>query len=1150
VAVQFILGRAGTGKSSLMFRQIKERLTCDSVGSPSVYLVPEQATFQAEYALAAREGMRGMIGGQVLSFGRMAYRLLQELGGNTLLPIDDLGKQMVLRMLLERHRDQFALFHRSAGQPGFIEQLARMISECKSFGITPEQLAEQDWGNGTLGQKLHDLRLLIDAYDQYLTGTYYDTEEMLARVTEKVKDSAYIRESEIWIDGFSGFTRQELRMIGQLMKHARQVTIALCLDPAELHAAEDELALFHPTAKTYQQLVTLAVEEGVTLQEPICLHVTHRFSSSPQLSHLERQLFRWEKGKQAPEAARPEEVTLSMAANRRAEVETVALRILALAREEGYRWREMAVLLRDIGLYADEIAHVFTDYGIPYFLDQKRAVLHHPLIELVRSALETVAARWRYEPLFRTLKTDLVVPQELTTAEARAEIDLLENYVLAYGIQWPHWSSDAAWSVPGQEEQGFADMDAIRRRYAAPLLALDQELNQAAQANVRAMSEALYHFLIALQVPQKLETWQRQAEAEGNLTLAQEHGQVWNGLLAVLDQIVEVMGEETLDVSTYARILDSGLESLRLGLVPPSLDQVLIGSLERSRQPEVKAVFVLGVNEGIIPKRHTEDGILDETERERLAAAGLELAPSARQRLLAEQYLLYQAITRPTEQLWLSCALADEEGKALLPSPVLERVRETLPDAGIRFFANEPTGVGDDDRFLLGRPAQVFRHLLTLLRQMKKGTPLTPFWWEVYDWFVQHSSQAAREKWLLSGLTSNNRVNPLPPETSVALYGTELKMSVSRLERFQACPFSHFASHGIRLSERQLYRLERVDVGELFHASLKRAVEKIREAKLDWGGLSESGSMRLAEEVVDEIVPETRSNILQRTARYRFLTGKLKRAVGRAIHVLGEHARRSRFAPIGLEVSFGPQGELPGLTMQLNDQLSLQLIGRIDRVDRSLDTEELYLRIIDYKSGPKKLALSDIWNGTNLQLLVYLDVVLSHAERWLGQKAEVGGVFYYQVADPFIPAKRLLTVEEAAKQRASRLKMKGLLLADPHLATMMDTEAEGGSSDLLPFAFKKDGSFTAYSSVATADQFRSLQSHVRRTVKELTMRMTAGEIAVSPFAQGMQIACQTCSFKPVCHFDPVLEGNEPRIFNKLNDGQIWELLQQAGGETP
>jgi len=1144
MAVQFVLGRAGTGKTSYMLGQMGKRLASDPSGTPFIFLVPEQATFQAEYALATLPGLNGAIGTQVLSFGRLAYRLLQELGGLTLLPVDELGKQMVLRMLLERHKEELQAFQRAALQPGFAAQLARMISECKSYGITFAHLDNLDWGSATLNQKIHDLRLLISAYEGYLTDAYYDEDDMLTRVAVMIGQSSYIRQAEICIDGFSGFTNQELRIMEQLMLHAKRVTIALCLDPAERDSSPDELGLFHPTQKTYQTLLMIARESGVKVEQPVLLEKPLRFARSPWLAHLENDYFQWGETVLPPAPARDQEVSLITAANRRAEVEAVALQILSLAREEGYRWRDMAILLREIGTYGDEIANVFTDYGIPFFLDQKRSVLHHPLIELVRSALEAVATNWRYEAMFRCLKTDLITPEEVDSHTARHEVDLLENYVIAYGVYGSHWTDEEPWQFHGKAD-GYEGVriDEIRRRYARPLLRFAEAIKRASEQNVREMTAALYQFVADLNVPKKLEVWQRVAEELGDLETAREHAQVWDGLMALLDQIVEVMGEEKIDLLTYARVLDSGLESIRLGLVPPALDQVLVGSMERSRQPDVKALFILGVNEGVIPLRPKEEGILDEAERERLAELGLELAPTAKQRLMAEQYLLYQAMTRPSERLFLSCALADEEGKALLPSAVFSRIQEVLPDVPRRFFHNEPTGDPEQDAFLLGRPHQVFRHLLTLLRQMKKGGQLPVFWWEVYDWFLRASGDERRERWLLSGLTYANSPRPLSAETSSSLYGKQLRMSVSRLEKFQSCPFSHFSSHGLRLSERQQYKLERFDVGELFHASLKRAVEKMNQQNLEWGRLTEAASMELASEVVEELAPATRSSILTRTARYRYLTGKVKRAVGRAIYVLGEHAKRSRFAPVGLEVSFGPGGELPGLTLTLPNGVRLQLVGRIDRVDQSLDSEVPYLRVIDYKSGPKQLALSDVWNGLNLQLLVYLDVVVTHAETWLGKKAEVGGVFYYQVADPFVTAKRLLSPDETERERAKKLRMKGLMLADPELARLMDNQVEQGSSDLLPFGLKKDGGFTAHSSVATPEQFQALQTYVRETVQEISLRMTSGDIRIAPYAQGTALACERCVYKPVCQFDPAMEGNEARPINKWKNTEIWNMLQ-------
>lgn len=1129
-----------------MLNEIVGRLAADSVHRPLVYLVPEQASFQAEYELATRAPAGVLVQAQVLSFGRLAYRIIQELGGRAKLPVDELGKQMVLRMLLEKQRDKLQIFQRASMQPGFTAQLARLISECKRYGVALDQLVEQDWSGGVLAQKLHDLHLVMSAYDAYLAGRYYDTDDMLTMVTEKIAASAYVAKAELWVDGFSGFTRQEYLLLQQLMRHARRVTIALTLDPDERERPTDELALFYPTQVTYQRLLQLAQEAGVEVEAPLLLSHTERFRHSPWLAHLERHYFAWNTPSSSPQAARSDEVVLVTAANRRAEVQAVALKMLELAREEGYRWRDMAVLVREMGTYADEVSSVFREYEIPFFLDQKRTVLHHPLVELVRAALDVVTSRWKYEAVFRCLKTDLVRPTEEIGLEAmRSELDLLENYVLAYGVQGSQWADETAWRYHAADDSRYSQIDQIRRRYTRPLLAWERAVKAAVKENVRAITTALYQFLIALRVPETLEAWQREAEQRGDLEAAREHPQVWNDLMALFDQVVEVLGEERIDLVQYSRILDSGLESIRLGLVPPSLDQVLVGSLERSRQPDVKAVFVLGVNDGVIPLRPAEDGILDEAERERLQAAGVELAPGATQRLLAEQFLLYQAFTRPSERLWLSCPLADEEGKGLLPSAVFQRVKETLPGICVRFFADEPSGDVKSDLTLLGTPQQVFGHLLPLLRQAKKGNQLPPFWWAVYDWFVQRAESFARQRWLLSGLAYSNRAEPLEDEISRQLYGRDLRLSVSRLERFQACPFSHFAAYGLRLAEREQFRLERFEVGELFHAALKRAVERMRLERIDWAAITERHGMDLAAQVVDEVVPLMHGNILNRTARYRFLAGKLKRAVGRAIVVLGEHARRSQFVPVGLEVSFGPHGELPGLTLLLDDGVRLQLVGRIDRVDQAFKEGRRLLRVIDYKSGGRTMNLADVWNGLNLQLLVYLDVVVSHAEQWLGEPAEIGGVFYYQVADPFITAKTVLTAAELAQERSKRLRMKGWMLADPQVARLMDAQTEVGSSDILPFGFKRDGGFTAYSSVVTPERFSLLTSYVRETIKRVSKRMTGGETGIAPYQQGPQLACDRCPYKAVCQFDPLLAGNQPRPLVEAKDEELWRMMQQV-----
>ncbi|WP_232696678.1 helicase-exonuclease AddAB subunit AddB [Brevibacillus daliensis] len=1147
MALQFYLGRAGTGKTEKILSQIQEKLRNDRKGAPLIYLVPEQATFQEEHRLVTTAGFTGHIRAQVLSFGRLSHRILQEVGGLTTIPIDDRGKQMVLRLLLERNQEQLKVFNRSALQPGFAGELAQMISECKSYGVSVEQLEQLDIQNATLENKLHDLLLLMRAYEEYLTDTYFDNDELYSIVAERLAESNFIKDAEIWLDGFSGFTTQEYKLIEQVMRCAKQVTIALCFDPDDRNKPIDDLSCFYPVHDTYEKLKEIATQAGIPIDEPIIFEDKLRFVDSPWLSQVEESYFHWKKPGTLPSPRQEDEVVMISAANRRAEVQGLALYMLSLTRTEGYRYRDMAVLLRDMEPYADEIASTFTEYGIPFFLDQKRRVTHHPLIELIRSSLETVTGNWRYDAVFRALKTDLLSPIDISHRESRSEIDLLENYVIGYGIHGGYWSQSDPWSFHGDQAL-YEEIGRIRGRYATPLQEFEREIKQASKKNTKHMASVLYDYLLALQVPQKLEEWQKQAEQDHDLESFREHEQVWNDVMELLDQVVEVMGEEKLDVAIFSKIMETGMESIRMGLVPPALDQVLIGSMERSRQPDVKALFILGATEGVIPLRPKEEGILSETERDKLENVGIELGPNAKRKLMSEQYLLYRALTRASERLWISCPLADEEGKALLPSGLFNEMKKTLPGLTLGYFHNEPTSEPDRDMILLGRPRQAFRHMLTLVRQVKKGIALPAFWWEVYDWYLQHSTDEKREKWLLSGLHYENKAYPLSKKVSKRLYGEEIRMSVSRLEKFQACPYSHFASHGLRLMERQQFRLERFDVGELFHASLKLAVEEMNKQQLDWGQMNETSSMKLADHVVEELVPQTRSSILARTARYRYVTGKLKRAVGRAITVLGEHARRSHFAPIGLEISFGPGGEIPGMTIELEDGMRIHLLGRIDRIDQSLDTETSYLRVIDYKSGPKALILSDVWNGLNLQLLVYLDVAVTNADKWLNKEVEVGGVFYYQVADPFVSAKQLLTPDQVAKERQSKLKMKGLMLADPELARLMDNETETGTSDLLPFGIKKDGEFTSYSSVASRKEFDILRQYVRGSIKKLGRRLVDGDISIEPYLQGQMNACQICSYRSVCQFDQLLDGNQPRLITRKKDQEVWGLIRQEMGE--
>lgn len=1170
MSLRFVIGRSGTGKTSYCLNEIREQLRVQPDGPPLVMLVPEQATFQTEYALLQSGDLNGTIRAQALSFRRLAFRVMQETGGTALVPIGDTGKHMLLYKIVHRLGTQLELFQSGAEQPGFIDRLAELLTEWKRYGIDSELLQERraaaDAGadqSTLLKRKLHDLQLIYSQMEQELAGMYIDAEDYLRYLQNGFADAASMQGAQIWVDGFFGFTPTEYEALGALIASSAQVTVTLTLNRAyEAGELPHELELFHPTAETYNKLMELAAKYDVEVLAPTMLAEDPpiRFKHSPMLAHLEKHYSERVPMLIADKATMNHEdrrcgVSLHAAANRRAEVEAVARDIVRRAQKDELRWRDIAVMVRNSEDYTDYIGLVFADYGIPFFVDQKEKALHHPLVEFIRSALETVLFGWRYDAVFRCVKTEMLFP--LDGSLLREWFDMLENFALAAGIDGWKWLDKKRWhplvpiSLDDDEEMDTKISDKAQREFdivlaareavVPPLRRFGDALKKA--ENVQEMCEALYRLLDQSDAADRLERWSLQDTQAGKTQRARSHRQLWDSVMQLLDQLVELAGKQTVSPELFAGMVEAGLDSLKLAAVPPALDQVLIGSMDRTRSGHVQVCYVLGANDGIMPMRVKEDGILTEPEREKLAEDGMAMAPGVRRRLLDERFMIYNALTTPSRHLWLSWAQADEEGKSLLPSEIVRHVRQLFPGIPVQSAPAEPSPSlpVSEQRMFVSQPQRTLSYLIAAIRKWQQGASIPPFWWDMYNWFAVRPEWQHKLQLLTGSLTYENQEQLLSKDTARQLYGARLQVSVSRMERFVSCPFQHFAIHGLKLRERKLYRLEAPDVGQLFHAALSRMATGLGER---WGKMPESELKAVASQTVDELAPKLQSQILLSSSRFQYIARKLKEIVGQAALMLGEHARRAQFHPVGTEVDFGPDGTLPSLHIPLEDGGVMEIIGRIDRVDAAETEEGLLLRVLDYKSSSTQLRLEEVAFGLSLQMLTYLDVLVTHASAWLGQPASPAGVLYFHVHNPLLALTNSITPAEVSGQLLKRFKMRGLVTADSETVRLMDDELETGYSELLPVALKRDGSFYSSSSVVTNEQWDVLRHSVRSTISRIGSSIQAGEVSIEPYRMGTKTPCQYCDYKAVCQFDAQFDGNEYRKLGKPSKEEIWQQLEK------
>jgi len=1141
-----VLGRAGSGKTRLCLEEARAALQRGAEGPALIILTPEQGTLQMELDLhRAVTSCPGVSRLQVLSFRRLAWRVLQEAGGAARAHLGEMGKRMALRAILNNCREDLALFAPLAGSPGFIEQLAHTVAELKLYRVEPADLEralelyrQAGRGETIIGRKLHDLALIYGELESYLAGRYLDPDDYLSLLARRLPGAGFIREGMVWVDGFNGFTPQEEAVLQALMTVTSRVTVTLCLEPSLRHRLLGETELFHPTSQTYHRLRHLALEAGVNIHPDVLLTgQPPRFQASAALAHLEGHFGRWPL---KPFNGLPAGIKLVAAANRRVEVEAAAGEVIRLAREEKLRWRQMAVLVRNLEPYHDLIVNIFRDFDIPFFIDRRRPVGHHPLIEMVRAALETALENWPYDPVFRYLKSDLI-------PVSRQDIDLLENYVLAHGIRGRQWLDPSPWQFktryqleesPGPEasDAEIETINTIRERASEHLLRFHRKVKANQPLNVRQLTVALVELLQELQLPQQLEEWRRRATAAGELDAAQEHEQVWEGLMDLLDELVVALDHASMELAEYAAILDTGLESLKLRLIPPALDQVIIGTLDRSRQPELEAALVLGVGEGLLPARMPEDATFNDREREELQASGIELAPAGSLRLFHEEFLTYLALTRSRRFLWLSYPLADAEGKALAPSPLIRRLRQLLPRLQEESAGLELPG-GEADLQFLSTPRRAAGCLAAIL---SRGGPVPPLWQEVFSWLRQDRDG---EKWLalLGGINYRNQVGPLEPGSVAQIYPQPLHCSISQLETYARCPFRYFLAYGLRLQERRLYQVDPAGMGQFYHAALKLFVDELRLSGRDWGTISDAEAAAITSRVVASLVPRLQHEILSSSARYGYLLRKLEQTLQRAVTVLTEHARRGQFRPLAVEACFGRRGDLPPLVLDAGSGCQVSLEGRVDRIDIASYQGKTYLRVIDYKSSPVSLGMEDVYYGLSLQLPLYLQAALAAAPSLVGATAEPAGLLYFAVRNPIL--KQKVPVQDAGevdRLRRRALKMRGLLLAEPEVIKLMD-KAVISDPDLLPVRVNKDGSLRKGSPVVNRKQMEEFLALARRRAVKLARGILTGQIDISPYYRHKDTGCQFCPYRPVCSFDLQIPGATYRRLAGIKDN-FWQLV--------
>ncbi|MCM3610582.1 helicase-exonuclease AddAB subunit AddB [Planococcus sp. MERTA32b] len=1151
MSLRIIYGRAGSGKTSLILDEIVGTLKDNADGDPIFFIVPDQMSFSTEYRLSSADGMKGMIRAQAVTFKRLAWRVLQEAGGISRKEVDSFGYRMLIRSLLEEHRDEFQLFRRAAGKRGFTDQIEQLIKEFSRYCVDCGELTEirsslaEAGAPRTLLDKASDLELILAEIENRLGKVFVDSEGHLALLSEKIRFSDQVKQSDIYIDGFVTFTAREYEIIFELMRHAKSVTIALPMDGTA--NANDEQALFFQSASTARRLVDQAKKEGLQVENAVHLPSAKRFSNA-ELAHVERHFDDYPLQKSETEG----HVNLIEAASRRAEVHAMARSIREQIRS-GMRYKDIAVLYRQPEIYDELINTIFPQYELPYFISQKKSMLHHPLIEFCRSVLEAVQSNYSYEPVFRAIKTDLFFPQG-SVAKWRERSDVLENFVIANGIYGERWFDEKRWfykkyrglefhtGVQTDEELALQmELHAVRDMVREPLSALKEQLESCSTG--REMAEALFVFVEDMGVYDKILDLKEREESEHKLLAAAEHEQAWKQWIGVLDQFVLMFGDKELDITSAVRILDEGFETLEFSRIPPSLDEITVSTIDLARLMDIKSVFVIGVNDGVLPKRIEQEGLLTDADREWFAKIGFELAPSTKTRLLDETFMAYRAFTSASDYLTISYPIADEEGKALLPSMYIQKFIDMLGVELTPAVADPEELKQADHLSYISHPRATLAYLSS---QIRSGS-LSPEWQAVLSYYQEDPLWSSVVERIMEP-AKPNIADQLREDIAEPLYGSPISSSVSRVETFYGCPYAHFAAYGLRLEERSQYKLAPPAMGDLFHAAIKWISDEVNRLDVSWYSLTNKDCRELAKQAMDQLSPYFVNHILISSHRYRYIQHKLEAIIRQTAFMLSKHAKVTGFAPVALEVGFGTKETIPPLDIPLRRGRKMNIRGRIDRIDSTDINGKPYIRVVDYKSSKQGLDLGEVYHGIALQTFTYLDVALTHSDRWLGEQAEPAGVLYFHMHNPMLKSTRLMTAEEVEEEMARSFKMNGLVVEDEEVIKAMDNEIDG-YSNIIPVRMNKNGSISkSQSRTVSKDDMEVIRQFVRNKHQDAGNGILDGVTSITPYKVKDDTPCQFCSYRSICQFDPSDPEQTYRKLPSLSSDKAVELIRKETGE--
>lgn len=1141
MSLRFYFGPSGSGKSHRIYEEIMQR-AAQEPGRNFLIIVPDQFTMQTQKDLVMRSDRGGILNIDVLSFGRLSHRILEEVGTKEMPVLDDTGKSLVLQKIAADLKEQLPTMGSLLHKQGYIHEVKSAISEFMQYGISTQdmdKLIASAEKRGALAMKLRDLKTLYRGFQDYIRDHFITTEETLDVLRRSLVKSKILPDSVVVFDGFTGFTPIQNRLIQELMRVCEETIVAVTIGEEEdPYQMDGEQKLFHLSKKTVADLVKLAAEAEVTRGEDVFVKGgPNRFTEAPALCYLEQNLFRYQ---YEPYTEKQCEIRMFEALSPREEVHQTALYIRKLIREEGLTYRDIAVVIGDLEGYASYVETEFGQLEIPCFLDRTRGIVLNPMIEYIKSALQLYIRDFSYDTVFHFLRSGMA-------DISREEIDELENYVIRTGARGYRTYSrlftrktEEMQQGSGQEDTERAEetmerLNRIRQQFADTV----EILHMAPRAKAGEYVDHLYDFLEQNQVQQKLLNYQQRFEQEGDLAKAREYAQIYRLVMDLLDQIYELLGEEEISLQEFADILEAGFGEITVGTIPQNVDRIVVGDMERTRLKQVKVLFFLGVNDGNIPKNASKGGIISDMDREFLIESGTEMAPSPRQQMYIQRLYLYLNMTKPSERLYLSYAKVNSDGKGIRPSYLIDTVRKLFPQLAVEYPQNRSRLEQIEGR------QEGARYLAEELREYADGTLREEERQDFYLMYRAYEADPEGRDRLTAAAFRRYKESGLSRIVARALYGRQLENSVSRLETYAACACRHFLQYGLSLQEREEFGFEVSDMGNVYHAVLENFAGKLAESGRTWWDFDENFATQAIKEAVEGYAATYGETVLYSSARNEYAITRMSRILTRTVLTLQQHLKQGSFQPDDYELSFRFAENLDSIHVDLSEEEKMHLQGRIDRIDVSEDAEHVYVKVIDYKSGNKKFDLAALYYGLQLQLVVYMNAAMELESRKHPDKEIVpAALLYYHIDDPTIETPVELTQEQINEEILTKLRMNGVVNSDPAVVERLDRFLQD-KSKVIPVEKKKDGSFSARSGILSREELQVVSAYVDTKIRQIGREILDGKIAANPYEKGNEEACTYCAYKKVCGFDGSIPGYEKRQLEDLDKQTLMQRMQET-----